>query len=202
MNDISVYLIDDEQDFRESTSWLLESEGIKVNGYDSAKMFLNELQELECVSEKACILSDLRMPEMSGIELIEELRKKRIKLPLIMISGHADVPLVVKAMQSGVHNFLEKPFSRDQIIQSILRAVNDPVAGFRDHYASREKLKKLSPREKQVLDLVCQGKLNKTIADILGISVKTVELHRSNMVNKLDVKNVQDLVRLTLGHQY
>lgn len=202
MEGVTVYLVDDDSEFRESTTWLLNTVNIATFDYHCATAFLEDIAATPPLPGKACIISDLRMPDVSGLGLIEELKKHKVKLPLIMVSGHADIPLVVKAMRSGVNNFLEKPFTQEQLLESIKSAIHEPMPGFRDIYASLQKLEKLSPREKQVLELVCQGKLNKTIADILGISIKTVELHRANMVNKLNVKNVQDLVRLTLGYQY
>ncbi len=200
MEAIQVYLVDDHAPFRQSTAFALEAEGIQVHEFDSGKVFVETLLESQTRPEMACIVTDLRMPDGSGIELMETLWRHRVQYPVVMVSGHADIPLAVEAMRRGAAHFLEKPFDQDKLFEAIRHAVTSPMSGLRNPVASFNLLSKLSPRERQVLELVCAGRLNKTIADLLGISIKTVELHRSNMSNKLGVRNVQDLIKLTLGY--
>ena len=200
MNKIKVFLVDDNNPFRQSTAWLLEEEAMEVDEFHCGEDLLIELEKTPMLIDNCCVVTDLRMPGMSGLELMDELCKRRSRLPVIMMTGHGDVAMAVEVMQRGATNFIEKPFSDEVLIETIKIAVTGPGAGLRNYQATSEKIAKLSPREKQVLNLVSAGKLNKTIADILGISIKTVELHRSNMLSKLGVRNVQDLVRLTLGY--
>ena len=199
--DIHVFLVDDHADFRQSTAWMLESAGIKVQEFSGAPELLLELEQATSHIKHCCIITDMQMPEMTGLALIKSLQARQIRLPVIMITGHGDIALAVEAMQLGAASFLEKPFDGKVLIETVRAIIFEPSSALKNTKASRARLNKLSPRETQVLDLVCAGKLNKTIADILGISIKTVELHRSNMVSKLAVKNVQELVRLTLGYE-
>ena len=198
---LTVYLIDDDDSFRESTAWLLEAADLEVVDYASANDFLHELEQNGPAGQVGCVVTDLRMPEMNGFELMDELRKRHLSMPVVMITGHGDVPVAVEAMKMGAANFIEKPFDGPVLVETVKRAMREPGAKLRNPEATRERLDKLSPRERQVLDLVCAGKLNKTIADVLGISIKTVELHRANMQSKLGARNVQELVRLTLGYE-
>ena len=200
MEAIQVYLVDDHAPFRQSTAFALQAEGIQVQEFASGREFVATLLEAKVRPLTACIVTDLRMPDGSGIELMESLWRHRVQYPVIMVSGHADIPLAVEAMRRGAAHFLEKPFDQEKLFEAIRHAVTSPMNGLRNPVESFNLLSKLSPRERQVLELVCAGKLNKTIADVLGISIKTVELHRANMSNKLGVRNVQDLMKLTLGY--
>lgn len=193
-----VHLIDDDDSFRESTAWLLAAADLEVVDYASPNAFL---RELEPNGQTGCVVTDLRMPELNGFELMDALRERHCTMPVVMITGHGDVPVAVEAMKMGAANFIEKPFDGPVLVETVKRAIHEPGAKLRNPRATRERLGKLSPRERQVLDLVCAGKLNKTIADVLGISIKTVELHRANMQAKLGARNVQELVRLTLGYE-
>jgi len=195
MNARVVHLVDDNEPFRRSTVWLLETAGFTVHDYSGARAFLDASIDN---SEACCLVSDIRMPEMSGLELHEELRKRGSRLPIVFITAHGDIPLAVEAMRKGACDFIEKPFQDDKLIAAIEGALAGADAK-ENPAPSKEKLAHLTPREKQVLDLVVAGKLNKTIADELHISIKTVELHRANMMSKLGVRNVPDLVRLVLG---
>ncbi|ABC31830.1 Response regulator [Hahella chejuensis KCTC 2396] len=204
MNAAQILLVDDNEDFRRSTVWMLEAAGLQVEDFNRAAGLLARLQQLEDagvpLSDK-CVVTDLRMPDMNGLELMEELRTRRLSVPVVLITGHADVTLAVSAMRMGAANFLEKPFENSILVETVKSAISEPGSALRNPQAAKEKLGRLSPRERQVLTHVCAGKLNKTIADILGISVKTVELHRANMASKLGARNVQDLVRLSLGYE-
>lgn len=195
----NVLLVDDNEAFRRSTVWLLEGADMLVNDFQSGKDLLNFLKSADN-NPPCCIVTDMRMPEMNGLELMEELRKRHDKHAVVLITAHGDIPLAVEAMRRGAVSVLEKPFNDEMLIQTIRNALAEPGAQLRNPQAAKIRLERLSPREKQVLDLVSAGQLNKCIADKLGISIKTVELHRANMVTKLGVRNVQELVRLTLGY--
>lgn len=192
-----IYLVDDNDEFRESTCWLLEDAGFTVNAFASAAALLQALDQVPPSSAPSCIVSDVRMPRMSGIELQQELKRRGVELPLIFVTAHADVPLAVEAMRNGAVNFIEKPFDPIMLVHA-LRTATDRAAAIGANPVVTEKL---TPRERQVLELVVAGKLNKTIADVLGISIKTVELHRSNLMQKLGARNVAEVIRIALGHE-
>lgn len=192
-----ILLVDDNDEFRESTCWLLEDAGFAVHAFASAAALLDGLDEATAVGAPACIVSDVRMPRMSGIELQQELKRRAVELPLVFVTAHADIPLAVEAMRNGAVNFIEKPFDPITLVHA-LRTATDRSADLGTHHVVMEKL---TPRERQVLELVVAGKLNKTIADVLGISIKTVELHRSNLMAKLGARNVAEVIRIALGHE-
>lgn len=191
-----IFLVDDNDGFRESTAWLLETAGYQVEAFPSAERFLAGYAQPAGGVEQ-CLISDIRMPGMSGLQLQEELNKRGIRLPLVFVTAHGDVPLAVEAMRKGASNFLEKPFTD----QALTDAVDVALAAARKQSGGGDPalLAKLSPREKQVLDLVVASKPNKIIADILGISIKTVELHRANMMHKLGVRSVPELMKVALN---
>lgn len=198
-----VFLIDDNEAFRKSTAWALEDLGFTVSSFESATAFLNDHglgDELTFDDLHWCVLSDIRMPGMNGIELIDELWRLQSKLPIVLMSAHADIPLAVEAMHKGAAHVLEKPFDTQVLAAVITMVAQQPLTHPRNPDDARSRMGKLSPRERQVLDLVCAGNLNKTIADTLGISVKTVELHRSKLSQKLEVKNIHELIKMTLGY--
>lgn len=192
-----VYLVDDNDGFRDSTAWLLETAGYEVRAFASGPAFLKDYADARAEAEH-CLVSDMRMPEMSGLQLQEELIKRGCRLPVVFVTAHGDVPLAVEAMRKGASNFLEKPFSDDALTGAVEVAMAN--ARNRDGDGAGERLGKLSPRERQVLDLVVASKPNKIIADILGISIKTVELHRANMMHKLGVRSLPELMKVALTH--
>jgi len=194
----TVFLIDDNEAFRRSTAWLLEASGYEAREFDGAEKFLAAWRE-GAAPAHACVVSDIRMPGMSGIELQDELRKESAPPPIVLITAHGDIPLAVEAMRKGAVDFIEKPFDEATLTGAVERALASQTATL-DPARHADALAQLTPRERQVLELVVAGKLNKTIADTLGISIKTVELHRSNMMSKLGVRNVPDLVKLFLGY--
>jgi FixJ family two-component response regulator len=198
MGQVQVYLVDDNDGFRESTAWLLETADFKVEPYASGTEFL-AAYDVGRPSDEACLISDIRMPQMSGLQLQDELRRRGSTLPLVFVTAHGDVPLAVEAIRKGAANFLEKPFGDDTLIEAIAAALAS-ARNRADGFINQQVLEKLSPRERQVLDLVVASKPNKIIADILGISIKTVELHRSNMMNKLGVRSLPELMKVALGH--
>lgn len=190
-----VYLVDDNDAFRESTAWLLETAGYQVQAFASGPDFLDAHAGARHPGAH-CLVSDIRMPQMSGLQLQEELIKRGARLPLVFVTAHGDVPLAVEAMRKGASNFLEKPFSDEALTEAVevaLASARGSAGG-----VGAELLAKLSPREKQVLDLVVASKPNKIIADILGISIKTVELHRANMMHKLGVRSLPELMKVAL----
>lgn len=199
MAEARVYLVDDNDGFRDSTAWLLETTGFEVQSFASGPEFIEAYGADRHGADPECVVSDMRMPEMSGLQLQEELVRRGIVLPLVFVTAHGDVPLAVEAMRKGASNFLEKPFGEDALVDAIRAALanarNKGAVG-----AAGESLAKLSPRERQVLDLVIASKPNKIIADILGISIKTVELHRANMMSKLGVRSLPELMKVALGH--
>ena len=199
MAEARVYLVDNNQGFRESTAWLLETAGFETLSYSSGADFLAAYAGDRHGDLPECLVSDIRMPEMSGLQLQDELRRHGIALPLVFVTAHGDVPLAVEAMRKGASNFLEKPFSEEALVDA-LRAALTNARNRGVGALPSEALGKLSPRERQVLDLVVASKPNKIIADILGISIKTVELHRANMMNKLGVRSLPELMKVALGH--
>jgi FixJ family two-component response regulator len=200
------YLVDDNEPFRRSTSLLLETAFIEVREFDSGAALLAQLGREPAPRTGACVVSDIRMPNMSGLVLLEELRRREQTIRVIFVTAHADVALAVEAMRRGAADFIEKPFEARILIQAIrLAAADDPTQLPRVMGSvpgeSDARLAALTRRERQVLELVVAGKFNKSIADILGISTKTVELHRASLMSKLGVRNLPDLVKVYLGYR-
>lgn len=201
-----VYLVDDNDPFRRSTAMLLETAGMDVRDFPGGAQLLKQLERAAVPGLGACTVSDIRMPDMSGLELLEEMKRRQYTIPVIFMTAHADIPLAVEAMRRGAVNFIEKPFAAEVLIQAIRLAAQEDLSQAHGGAAGNArqpspKLSSLTRRERQVLELVVAGKFNKTIADVLGISTKTVELHRSSVMTKLGVRNVPDLVKVFLGYQ-
>lgn len=196
-----VYLIDDNEAFRRSTAWLLEGAGFEVLDFAGGEAFL-QAHGTALRPSRACVVSDIRMPGMSGLELQQELKRRQLAIPVVFITGHGDVPLAVEAMRNGAANFIEKPFAPDTLAHAVHECTRVSRRSQNDGEPSAQsRLAVLTPRERQVFDLVIEGRLNKTIADRLGISIKTVEMHRANMMSKLAVRNLPELVRLAVAAQ-
>lgn len=191
--DTRIYVVDDHQEFRQSCIWILEQANFQVRDFASALALLKDFSR-ETPPARSCIVSDIRMPGMTGLELQSELAHRGVSIPLIFVTGHGDVPLAVDAMRHGAANFIEKPFDAPLLID----AIHTALANHAPQTASSA-LTKLTRRERQVLDGIMSGKLNKVIADELSISPKTVELHRSNLMAKLGAHNVVELTRVVLG---
>ena len=192
-----IYVIDDDDAVRQSLEFLLKTAGMTVRGFENAKAFLDILPRVE----HGCVITDVRMPGMSGIDLLRSLKDTNPELPVIVITGHGDISLAVEAMKIGAIDFLEKPFDDDQLIAAVRAALNRD-AGVVKRKAElgeiTEKLAELSNRERQVLDGLVAGKANKSIAFDLGISPRTVEIYRANVMTKMAANSLSDLVRMAM----
>lgn len=194
----TVYIVDDDEAVRDSLRWLLEANGYRVRAYVSAESFLEDYDP----NQVGVLIADVRMPGMSGLELQEQLIARQAPLPIVFITGHGDVPMAVTTMKKGAIDFLEKPFNESdlrEIVARMLEQATQRVSKFqaqRDHEAM---LARLTAREQQVLERIVAGRLNKQIADDLGISIKTVEAHRANIMEKLEVTTVADLMKVALA---
>jgi len=193
--DAVVHLIDDDEAVRHALAFLLTNSGFAVRVYESAFAFLNARPQGQC----GCIVTDLRMPGLSGLELQAQLKDLRIGLPVILITGHGDVRLAVEAMKAGAMDFIEKPFDDVTLVAAIRLAIDRSIGGFaRDNEAVEImlKLNMLSAREAEVLEGLVAGHANKAIAQDLGISPRTVEVHRANLMAKMGAPNLSSLVRM------
>jgi len=199
----TVYLVDDYQSFRQSTVTILEAAELQVSYFQDADLFLSHLSACSVLPSRACAVSDARTSKMSGLKLVEEMKRREHTIPVMFIVEHADVPLAVEAMRRGAVDVIQEPFSAEALLEAVRLAVMaSPEPGGARHGDSRHpnnKLATLSRRELQVAELIVAGKLNKTIANVLGISCKTVEMHRANLMGKLGVRTVPDLVKTYLG---
>ena len=197
MPDPIVHLIDDDEPVRESLSFVLEMNDLPARTYASAESFLEVAESLA----GGCVVTDVRMPGMSGLDLIKQMKHRRIGLPVVMITGHGDVPLAVEAMRAGVIDFIEKPFDDEALLKSIRMAL-DSQAKADVHAAERRRFEQmlltLSGREREVLRGVIAGKMNKVIAYELGISPRTVEVYRANVMSKTQAQGLSELVRIAI----
>ena len=199
--DSIVYVVDDDEAVRDSLGWLLEANGFRVRSFPSGEDFLATLRAEGPPAPVSCLVLDVRMPGMSGLELHETLSRDGIAIPLLFITGHGDVPMAVASMKKGAVDFLEKPFNDEQLCAVVRECL--ARAGARHEIDSEERraaerLDRLTQRERQVLDLIVAGRLNKQIADDLGISIKTVEAHRANIMDKLGARTMADLMKTAL----
>ena len=198
MNEKStVFIVDDDEAVRDSLSWLMQSVGLNTETFHSADAFLQGFGE----DRPGCLLLDIRMPGMSGLELQNVLRERGFRLPLVVISGHADVPMAVRALKAGAFDFVEKPFNDQLLLDTVQRAIEQDREQ-RQSLAQidewRARLDTLTPREHEVLELVVAGASNKQISSELGVSLKTVEAHRARVMDKLQADSLSQLVRMTL----
>jgi two-component system response regulator FixJ len=193
-----VHIVDDDEAVRQSLAFLLSTAGEAVRVYESATSFLDALPSLQ----RGCLITDVRMPDMTGIELLQRLKAKSVDLPVIVITGHGDIPLAVEAMKSGAIDFIEKPFAEEAILKAVRAAegiANKRGKRSEDEAAVTARLNSLSERERQVLDGLVAGSANKTIAHDLGISPRTVEVYRANLMAKMQAKSLSELIRMTLS---
>lgn len=196
-----VYVVDDDEAVRDSLTWLLESNGYTVRCHASAERFLQSLQNTD-KSTISCLILDVRMPGMSGLELQERLISESLPMPISFITGHGDVSMAVSTMKRGAVDFIEKPFKENELCALVERMLTKARVDFAQadqRKNTQSLLSKLTGRERQVLERIVAGRLNKQIADDLSISIKTVEAHRANIMEKLNVNTVADLLRLALS---
>lgn len=197
-NQQTVFVVDDDSAVRDSLQWLLESVGMSVKSFGSANEFLAAAND-EC---RGCLVVDLRLPGMSGLDLMDQLNGRSIKLPTLMITGHGDVTAAVRAMKAGAIDFLEKPFNDEILLDRVRAALAVDVEQFASVEYLREiaaRADRLTPREVQVMALVVQGKLNKQIATELGLSHKTIEVHRAHVMEKMQADSLAELVRMSVA---
>jgi two-component system response regulator FixJ len=195
----TVHLIDDDEGVREALTILLTEAGYAVRSYKSGVEFLGAA----AATSTGCIVSDRRMPGLDGLELQQRLKSKNNTLPLIFITGHGDVQMAVQAMREGARDFIEKPFDDSILVDAIANALKSArAAQLADvPIEVRERLASLTPREKEVLECLVLGKLNKTTAFELGMSVRTVEVHRAHIMQKMQARSLSELVRMVLSTQ-
>ena len=192
-----IHVVDDDDAMRDSLAWLLDGDRFAVRTYANGEEFLDKRES----GAPACVILDIRMPGMSGIEVHERLMRDRVATPVIFVTGHGDVPMAVEAIKRGAFDFIEKPFNEKKLLSVIERALeldarNAGQSAEQSEIASR--LAKLSPREREVLDLVIAGKMNKTIADLMNISIKTVEAHRAKVMEKMGARSLAELVQAVI----
>jgi two-component system response regulator FixJ len=195
---IRVYIVDDDDAIRESLETLLTTIGFEVLAFASAKEFLRLAPSLPF----GCLVSDLQMPEMDGLELYRRLVALNVRLPVIVVTAHGDISTAVKAMRAGAVDFVEKPFSTEAILTSIRMALAErpaPTATDQARDAIRERMKHLSPREREVMDGMVAGHSNKVIAQNLSLSPRTVEIHRARVMDKMQAHSLSELVRFALA---
>ena len=193
-----VYVVDDDEAVRDSLQWLLEGKDYRVRCFESAEAFLSRYDPREV----ACLVADIRMGGMTGMELQDRLLERHSPLPIVFITGHGDVPMAVQTMKKGALDFIQKPFNEQQLMALVDRMLETARTAFADlqQAASREALMaRLTGRESQVLERIVAGRLNKQIADDLNISIKTVEAHRANIMEKLGANTVTDLLKIALA---
>ena len=215
MNNKTIYIVDDNADFRRSAQWWLASAGYEVVDYADPALALDALQT-HPPERPACLLLDVRMPGMSGLDLHDRLRERGVTLPIVYMTGHGDVALAVQAMQRGAVSFLEKPFAEEALEQALQRAFEVPAApqaalatataapcSAPDAAAAewQQRLESLTRRERELLAWVVEDKLNKTIADLMSISIKTVELHRKRVMDKLGAASVTQLIKMVVSER-
>ena len=195
--DAIIYVIDDDEAVRQSLEFLLRTAGIKVRGFESGKAFLDVLAQID----SGCVITDVRMPEITGIDLLKKVKEIKPDLPVIVITGHGDIALAVEAMKIGAVYFLEKPFDDDHLLAAVKSAL-DREADLAQRNAEvngiHDKLAALSNRERQVLEGLVAGNANKNIAFDLGISPRTVEIYRANLMTKMAANSLSDLVRMAM----
>jgi RNA polymerase sigma factor (sigma-70 family) len=193
----TVYIVDDDEAVRDSLRWLLEANNYRVRAFPSGESFLAEYDE----KRPGVLIVDVRMPGMSGLELQEQLIARKSTMPIVFITGHGDVPMAVSTIKKGAIDFLEKPFDESDLREIVGRMFEQANERLSQAQAQREHdamLARLTAREQQVLERIVAGRLNKQIADDLGISIKTVEAHRANIMEKLQVTTVADLMKVAL----
>lgn len=191
MNERTVHIVDDDEAVRDSLAMLFRTAGLAVQTYDSALAFLRR----PAPKGRCCLVLDIRMPELSGTALQDELIEREVRMPIVFITGHGDIPLAVQAVKKGAYDFIEKPFDDERLLRQVLGAMQTEPRG----EAAPPQLAALSAREREVLERVLEGKPSRQIAGELFISAKTVEFHRARIMAKLGVRSTAQLFRFCLG---
>jgi len=191
----TIFIIDDDPDMCKSLAWLLESVQLPIEIYHSGTAYL----EVHDSNRRGCLLIDMRMPGMSGLQLLEQLNARQNPIPVIIISAHGDIPLAVRAMKSGAVDFISKPFNEQLLIERIQELIERDM--HRHPYINQASLytrrfESLTPREREIMEQVVMGKMNKQIAYVLGISMKTVEQHRAKLMEKMQVGSLAELIKI------
>lgn len=201
-NGQTVFIVDDDVDVRDALSMLMRSAGLRSESFATARDFLQRATQWD----SSCLVLDIRMPGMTGLELQAELHKRRIRIPVIFLTGHGDVTLAVRAMKAGAVDFIQKPLDQHRLVMAVMNALKGESDRSRQrdalgiqHSTSASKIALLSRRELDVLEQITDGKQNREIAEVLSISIKTVEFHRANIREKLGVTNLADMFRLVFG---
>lgn len=197
LNNQTIYVVDDESEICDALRCLFESVNYNVKTYKSAHVFLKEYNS----NTPGCIIIDVRMPVMSGLELLEQLNVLNNRLPVIVITGFGDIPMAIRAMKSGAVDFIVKPFNEQSLLDIVQRNTNQ-IIDIEAIECINERIKCLSDRERQIIDLISDGKLNKEIAYELSISISTVEAHRASIMRKMQAKNLAHLIKLYLKSQW
>ena len=195
MTEPTVHVVDDDDAIRDALAWLLRSRGVPARTWPSAEAFLAEWSE----GLRGCLVLDVRMDGMSGVELFDRLLARGSRLPVIFLTGHGDVPLAVAALKKGAFDFVEKPFNDNELVDRIIAAVEQDAQQRRrleSEASVTARLAELTPRERQVMERILAGEYNKTIADGLGIAVRTVEVHRARIFEKMGVRSAVELAQL------
>ncbi|MBP6017985.1 MAG: response regulator transcription factor [Burkholderiaceae bacterium] len=196
----TIFIVDDDEAVRDSLRWLLEANGYRVKSFSGAEEFLDTYDP----DQVGVLIADVRMPGMSGLELQEALLARQAPLPIVFITGHGDVPMAVSTIKKGAVDFLEKPFNETDLRAIVARMLEQATERFSQAQAQKNHqaiLSRLTAREQQVLERIVAGRLNKQIAGDLNISIKTVEAHRANIMEKLEVTTVADLMKIALTHE-
>jgi len=194
----TVFIVDDDQGVRSSIRILMKSVGLPAAPFASAQEFLTSYRP----SDPGCLVLDIRMPGMSGLALQEELNLRGATIPVIFITGHGDIPMAVEAMRHGAFDFIQKPFRDQELIDRVQRAFardRETRSALKEHGKIRQRLAALTPREREVLDLLVKGQSNKVMAHALGLSQRTVEIHRAHVMEKMDAKSIAHLVRMIVN---
>ena len=198
MSSHNVYVVDDDKAVRDSLRWLIESVDLTVKTFSNGQELLDNFNEKEI----SCLVLDVRMPGISGLDLQQRLKNMDSAVPVIIVTGHADVPMAIQAMKAGAFDFIEKPYSDQLLLERIQCAIEQDDCFKKQQTINNEinlKIKSLTPRELEVMGLVVSGHSNKSIAKELGVSIKTVEVHRGNLMTKMEAKSLSELVRLVMS---
>ena len=200
-NSQTVYIVDDDSDVADSMSMLLESTGLRTQQYHSAEEFLQST-DAQLVG---CLILDVRMPDMNGLELQQEIKRRNVNLPVVFVTGHGDVPMAVQAMKNGAVEFLQKPFREQEFIDCVNRALkanSDALNGHNRLRSIQARIDSLTKREQEIMRLIAAGNITKVIAAKLSISPRTVEIHRARAMEKMQAKTLAQLVQMVVEAQY